>query len=154
MNRFTRKTHLALVFMGLVVAAGFARATTSDTNLAGIVNKFLAARQATMLEKSALTDIDALLAFYAEDVVYEHPRVKMKIEGKATMREGMGKFLGLTRDARIVTLNQISNLNVVVAEYQVTFKAQDGNAWKEVTRKQVSLFEFEGEKIKRVVDYW
>jgi len=154
MIKLTWKSFLSAVFIGLVMSGGYTRAAASDVDLQGIVKKYLAARQATMLQASSMADVDALLAFYADDVVYEHPRVKMKIEGKATMKEGMARFLGLTRDASIVTLNQISNLNVVVAEYQVTFKTEDKKSWKEVTRKQVSLFEFEGEKIKRVVDYW
>jgi len=154
MNRLVQKTFLVFALVGVVIAGGWARATAAEIDLKGVVDKYLAARQATMLQTSALADLDALLAFYTDDVVYEHPRVKMKIEGRATMREGMARFLGLTRDARIVPLNQIANLNVVVAEYRVTFKAQDGDSWKEVTRRQVTLFEFEGEKIKRVVDYW
>ena len=154
MKKGDKKILLAVAFIGLVALGGAVRAAASDDNLSGIVNKYLAARQATMLQTSTLADIDTLLSFYTEDVVYEHPRVKMRVEGRARMREGMSRFLGVTRETKIVTVNQISNVNVVVAEYQVTFKAQDGDAWKEVSRKQVTLFEFEGDKIKRVVDYW
>jgi ketosteroid isomerase-like protein len=154
MEKFARNTLLAVVSIGFLALFGSVRASGSDYDLKSIVNRYLAARQATMLETSTLTDVDHLLSFYAEDVVYEHPRAKMRIEGKANMREGMGRFLGATRDTKIVTLNQISNVNVVVAEYQISFKAQEENSWKSVSRKQVTLFEFEGNKIKRLVDYW
>jgi ketosteroid isomerase-like protein len=107
-----------------------------------------------MLEKSTTADVDALLAFYTENVIYEHPRVKARIEGKAKMREGMSSFLGVTKNTKIATLSFISGVNVVVAEYRVTFKAQEGSTWKAFSRTQVTLFEFEGNKIKRVGDYW
>ena len=42
---------------------------------------------------------------------------------------------------------------MVVAEYRVTFKTQEAGSWKEVSRAQVTLFEFAGEKIKRAIDY-
>jgi ketosteroid isomerase-like protein len=107
-----------------------------------------------MLQTSTPTDVDNLLAFYSEEVVYEHPRVKIRIEGKAKIREGMIRFLGVTKDAQIMTVNQISGANMVTVEYRLTFKAKQGSTWEEVSRRQVTLFEFEGEKIKRVVDYW
>jgi ketosteroid isomerase-like protein len=143
-----------VVLVGLIALFGSARADASDDKLTSIVDKYLAARQATMLQASTTNDVDVLLAFYTEDIIYEHPRVKMRIDGRATIREGMARFLGATKDTRIVTINRISGVDMVVAEYRVTFKAQEGSSWKDVSRTQVTLFEFAGDKIKRVVDYW
>jgi hypothetical protein len=36
----------------------------------------------------------------------------------------------------------------------VAFDARDGEAWKPVERAQVWVFEFEGAKIKRILEYW
>jgi len=153
-NNFAKSTLRAIVLIGLITLSWSVPAAASDERLEAIVDKYLAARQLTMLEASAPADVDNLLAFYSEDVMYEHPRVKVRIEGKAKIREGMLRFLGATRDASIVPVNRISGANMVAAEYRVSFKARRGDSWEEVSRKQVTIFEFEGDKIKRVVDYW
>lgn len=154
MNKFANSSLSAIVLVALVTLSWPARAAASDDRLKSIVDRYLHARQLTMLQTSTPTDVDNLLAFYSEEVVYEHPRVKIRIEGKAKIREGMIRFLGVTKDAQIMTVNQISGANMVTVEYRLTFKAKQGSTWEEVSRRQVTLFEFEGEKIKRVVDYW
>jgi hypothetical protein len=153
LNQFAKNILFAVVLIGLAFS-GSVHADVSADKLEGFVDNYLAARQATMLQSSAPSDVDKLLAFYTEGIIYEHPRVKMRIEGKTKIREGMLRFVGLTKDAKIVIGNRISGVNMVVAEYRVTFKAEKDNVWEEVSRTQVTLFEFEEEKIKRVVDYW
>ncbi|HLN97420.1 MAG TPA: nuclear transport factor 2 family protein [Pyrinomonadaceae bacterium] len=154
MNKFAEKFLLRVILIGLIATIPHVEVNAQDENLTRIVKRYLEARRATMLEKSTTADVDALLAFYTENVIYEHPRVKARIEGKAKMREGMSSFLGVTKNTKIATLSFISGVNVVVAEYRVTFKAQEGSTWKAFSRTQVTLFEFEGNKIKRVGDYW
>jgi ketosteroid isomerase-like protein len=154
MKKFAKNILSAIVLVSVITSFGSARAAASDDKLKSIVDKYLVARQSTMLQASTSTDVDNLLAFYSEGVIYEHPRVKIRIEGKANIREGMIRFLGVTKDTRIIMVNRICGANVVAAEYRVTFKAKQGSSWEEVSRTQVTLFEFEGEKIKRVVDYW
>ena len=154
MNKFALRFLLVVILFGLIAIIPHVEVNAQDENLTRIVKRYLQARRATMLENSTAADVDALLALYTENVIYEHPRVKARIEGKAKMREGMLSFLGVTKNTKIATLNFISGVNVVVAEYRVTFKTQEGSSWKTVSRTQVTLFEFEGDKIKRVVDYW
>ena len=154
MNRLAEKSLLTAVLIGLAAMILPAQVNASDETLKDIVDRYLAARQATMLQASTPADVDRLLAFYTDDIIYEHPRVKMRIEGKTKIREGMLSFLGVTKNTKIATVSFITGVNVVVAKYRVTFKAQEGSSGKNVSRTQVTLFEFEGNKIKRVVDYW
>lgn len=79
----------------------------------------------------------------------------MRIEGKDRIRERMVGFLGAGRNARIVVTRRIAAANVVVIEQTVSFEAkQDGGGWKPQTRDQVTIFEFEDSKIRRIADYW
>jgi hypothetical protein len=50
---------------------------------------------------------------------------------------------------------RIASANVVVLEQTVAFEArQDDGTWKPQTRDQVTIFEFEGSRIRRIADYW
>ena len=59
----------------------------------------------------------------------------------------------LTPDTNIATLNSISGVDMVVVEYRLRFKPQRRYSWEEVSRRRVTLFEFEGQLFKQVVDY-
>ena len=125
-----------------------------DNNLLEIVRKYVVARNATMQQGAKPESVDAVLSFCADDVSYEHPRVKIKIQGKGNIRQGMVAFLRTTRDPGTEFLNHIAIQNLVVVEFNRTFKAKQDDVWKEFERRQVMMFEFEGNKIKRIVDYW
>ncbi|HEY7543754.1 MAG TPA: hypothetical protein VID27_02670, partial [Blastocatellia bacterium] len=78
MNKSGKNTLCAVMLIGLISLCGSDQASASDDKLKGIVDKYLAARQATMLQTSTETDVDVILAFYTEGIIYEHPRVKMR----------------------------------------------------------------------------
>ena len=126
-----------------------------ESQLERIAAQALAVRQKMMQVDAAPADVDAFLAFFTDDLVYEDPVVKMKIEGKDTIRKGMTGFLGATRNARIVVTGRLSAANVVVLEQTVSFDSrEEGQPWKPQSRQQVTVFEFEGTKIRRIADYW
>ena len=126
-----------------------------ESQLERIAAQALAARQKMMQVDAAPADVDAFLAFFTDDLVYEDPVVKMKIEGKDPIRKGMTGFLGATRNTRIVVTGRLSAANVVVLGQTVSFDSRDeGQPWKPQSRQQVTVFEFEGTKIRRIADYW
>jgi ketosteroid isomerase-like protein len=124
-------------------------------NLADVAEQAVAARTATMQEKSTPADVDRFLSFATDDVVYEDPVVKMRIQGKETLRKGLSGFLGATRHARTVVTRRIATANVVVLQQNVDFETRQGDGtWKPSRRDQVTVFEFDGAKIRRIADYW
>ena len=126
-----------------------------ESQLERIAAQALAARQKMMQVDAAPADVDAFLAFFTDDLVYEDPVVKMKIEGKDNIRKGMTGFLGATRNARIVVTGRLSAANVVVLGQTVSFDSRDeGRPWKPQSRHQLTVFEFDGTKIRRIADYW
>jgi hypothetical protein len=79
----------------------------------------------------------------------------MKIEGRDKIRQGMVNFLGLSRHAHIVITKRIAVANLVVLDQDVSFEEkQEDNSWKPQSRNQVTIFEFEGARIRRIADYW
>ncbi len=124
-------------------------------NLADVAEQAVAARTAMMQEKATPADVDRFLSFATDDVVYEDPVVKMRVQGKETLRKGMAGFLGATRSARTVVTRRIAAANVVVLQQDVSFESrQNDGTWKPSRRNQVTVFEFDGRKIRRIADYW
>jgi hypothetical protein len=120
-----------------------------------VAEQATAARQKAMQQDATAADVDAFLAFGTENLTYEDPVVRMKIEGRAQIRQGMVNFLGLTRRGQVTITKQIAVANLVVLDQDVSFEErQQDNSWKPRSRHQVTIFEFEGVKIRRIADYW
>jgi ketosteroid isomerase-like protein len=88
--------------------------SVSASDLPRVAEQAIAARQKTMQQDATAADVDAFLAFGTENLTYEDPVVKMKIEGRDQIRQGMVSFLGLSRRARITITKQIAVANLVV----------------------------------------
>jgi len=59
------------------------------------------------------------------------------------------------RETRVVVTKRVTVANAVVFEQHVSFQEkQDDGTWKPRTREQLTIFEFEGLKVRRIVDYW
>lgn len=120
-----------------------------------VAEQAVAARQKIMQQDATTADVDAFLVFGTDNLIYEDPVVKMKIEGRDQIRQGMANFLGLSRRAHIAINKRIAVANVVVLDQEVSFEEkQQDNSWKPRSRHQVTIFEFEGPKIRRIADYW
>jgi hypothetical protein len=120
----------------------------------GAVRAYLAARAATMQAAARPADVDTVLAFCTPSVIYEHPRVGVRRVGVDAMREGMVSFLGSSRAASITITATLQGRDMVAAKTDVAFEAQDGASWQRVQRSQTWVFEFDGAKIKRIIEYW
>jgi ketosteroid isomerase-like protein len=140
---------------GIALLAGVAPLSAAPASDELVAERAIAARQRMMQDTATPADVDAFLAFATDDVVYEDPVVGIRIAGKELLRKGMSGFLGATRNPRIVIGKRIAAANVVVFEQKVSFDAkQDDGSWKSQTRTQVTVFEFEGDRIRRIADYW
>jgi hypothetical protein len=126
----------------------------SPKRMEQVAEHALAARQKMMQQDATAADVDAFLALCTDGLVYEDPVVNMRIEGRKTIREGMVSFLGLSRSPSMVLTKRIAVANVVVLELVVSFEARENDTWKTTSRRQVTILEFEGSKIRRLADYW
>ena len=109
------------------------------------------------------TDVDKAKKFYSSVFDWKLEEMPMPEIGNYTIvsvGEGTGggimvHFLGAGRKASIVVTQRIAAANVVVLEQTVSLetKGADGR-WTPRTRRQVTLLEFEGTKIRRLADYW
>ena len=150
-----RRTHAAIYATWAVALGLFGVFACGGSNLADLAEQAVAARTTMMQEKATAADVDRFLSFATDDVVYEDPVVKMRNQGKETLRKGMTAFLGATRNARTVVTRRIAAANVVVLQQTVAFEfKQDDGTWKPSRREQVTVFEFDGPKIRRIADYW
>jgi ketosteroid isomerase-like protein len=119
-----------------------------------LVQAYLEARVATMQLDSSVKDVDKVLAFCADDFVYEHPAAKARIAGKDNVRAGMTGYLGLTRNTTYSFQLLSSNRDVVIGKVDMKFTAkEDDGTWKPGARSNITVFEIENGKIKRILDY-
>jgi hypothetical protein len=120
----------------------------------GLVKRYLQARIQTMQANATESDIDKALAFCTDDLVYEHPAVKAITKGKENLKHGMAGYLGETKQASFRLGRVLANKNVVMAEVEMKFlaKKEDGS-WTGGGRKNLTVFEIEDGKIKRILDY-
>jgi hypothetical protein len=125
----------------------------TDANV-DLVRRYLVARNAIMQLDATPQNIEKALEFCSDDIVYEHPAAKAKIEGKQKMRAGMASYLGLTKDAKYGAKIDAGNRDVVIATVSRTFLSrQDDGSWKPGDRTNITIFEIEKEKIRRILDY-
>jgi ketosteroid isomerase-like protein len=75
-----------------------------------------------MQQDATAADVDAFLMLCTDDLIYEDPVVKMKIEGRGQIRQGMISFLSLSRRAHITVMKRIAAANVVVLDQEVSFE--------------------------------
>ncbi len=131
-----------------------AQDSTSDSDIERIVQQYVAAREAAMQANAGLEAVETLLALYLDNIVYEHPRVGIRLEGKDKQRAGMISFLGTTRNVHIEIADQIIAPGVAFLDLRVSLEARQGDSWLPVKRRQLKLLEIEDGKIRRVVEYW
>ena len=130
---------------------------TADKAPAEIFQDYLRLKADTMRSGATKADIGRVLAFYTDDIVYEDPKVKVRIEGKDRIRSGMlshtDEYAGSPAETSISVETSISHHNVVAAVIEEVFwiKGEDGRS--KVQRKRLAVAEFRGDKICRLIDY-
>jgi ketosteroid isomerase-like protein len=141
------------ILLALAASAGGA-VEPSATEPLDLARRYLAAREATMQEGAKPADVEAALALCSEALVYEHPRVGIRMSGLDSVRRGMLDFLGGTRKARIAVNESLSGRDVVAVTTEVAFEAEEGATWTPVRRQQMWVFEIADGKIRRILEYW
>ncbi len=147
-----------LAFLFLTGATAGQPATESvhatRPDLVVLAENYLAAERNRQDEHATAIDVETALAFLTDDVVYEHPAAKARIEGKNILRQGMLAFLGSTRTAHDEIVAKTAAPGVVVLTLNQSFEVERDGVWERHTRQGVKVLEFEGVKIRRIIDYW
>jgi ketosteroid isomerase-like protein len=125
-----------------------------EPDLEQLALQYLALDSARQSEAATETDVDRVLARLTDDVVYEHPRAGARIQGKEALREGMLSFLGATRAARDSVINVVVGPGVAILTVLQSFEMRQDGHWEARQRRAVKVFEFQGELVRRVIDYW
>jgi hypothetical protein len=140
---------LLLLMLTLPIAA-----QGSDEAAEELVRQYVQARSQTMQEHASSEDIERALFFCTEGFVYEHPAAGARMEGKEKARAGMSGYLGETKDATYTLRMFASNPHVVVARVDQRFLVkQENGSWAAGKRSNITVFEIEGGKVARVLDY-
>lgn len=129
-------------------------ADASGPDLSAVALKYLGVERERQVEGATQGAVDAALAYLTETVIYEHARVGARIEGKAALRKGMMGFIGAVRNPRDEIVSKVSGPGVVVLDLQQSFEARRDGRWEPQARHVVKVLEFEGDKIRRIIDYW
>jgi hypothetical protein len=154
MKKLFRTTFVFLLLLTLFGISLEAQQTSlAPDQLIQIAGDYLRAREASMGQSSGKEAVEKVVAFCTDDVVYEHPEFHIKVEGKENMRSGMMSHVGETRNPKITILNKIAGHNMVVIESTEAFEVEKDGKWEPYSRKRVTLFEFDQNKIARIVDY-
>lgn len=149
MQRFGMVLSTLMLLLGRTAGA-----EAPGKDLLDLARAYLEAREATLQETARPADVEKVLSTCSAALVYEHPRVGIRMAGLDAVRSGMLQFLGTSRQARIEVLASLQGTGMVAVESRVSFEAKDGEAWRPVDRKQVWVFEFDGSEIKRIIEYW
>jgi hypothetical protein len=116
--------------------------------------QYLSAERARQTEHATSSDIEHALAFLTDSVVYEHPRAGATVHGKDQLRRGMMGFLGSTRAPQDSIIGMMSSEDLVVVELLQSFETRVGSEWQPQSRHSIKVLEFEGDRIRRIIDYW
>ena len=125
-----------------------------DKSAEALVRQYVGARSQTMQESASSRDIERVLSFCTDGFVYEHPSAGARIDGKEKVRAGMRGYLGQTKNATYTMRIVASNPHVVVARLNQEFLAkQENGSWIAGKRANITVFEIDGGKIARILDY-
>jgi ketosteroid isomerase-like protein len=145
---------IGLLIVAALGTAASARAQSGADEQLAVAEAYLKARAATMQAGSTAADVDRVLSLCAPSVVYEHPRAKMVLSGVETLRSGMRGFLGSARMGAITVTQTLRGRDMAAIQTTVRFEARDGESWLPVARSQTWVFEFDGGRISRIIEYW
>jgi hypothetical protein len=142
-----------IIAIAALALPAVAAAQTSTANLVATVDRLLELERARQAPGATVADIDKLLALMADSVVYEHPRARARIQGKALMRQGMRNFLGTVRNARDSVVQRTVAPGVLVLVTQSSAEISNNGKWEPMNRRAIRVFEFDGDLIRRIIEY-
>ena len=98
-------------------------------------------------------DVEAMISFYTEDVVYIDHAVGVKLN-RTTVRTFLKSFIGRYSDGFKVTPHHVCqdpSSEKLAYEWQVTGTSKTG---VKMSIRGISMMQMRGDKISRNVDYW
>lgn len=110
---------VALGLSGVSAAEGSGGKSAAETANEEIVNEFCATWESM--------DIEKLLSFLSDDIVFRMIDTAPFVEGKDALREGIGGFLSTRKSARFEMIRSQVMGNIVVNERIDHFGREDGN---------------------------
>lgn len=144
--------------MLFVLIAHSACAADSDQTNGAPLRAYLSALAATSHGETTAEDVERVLEFYAENVIYEHPAVGIRLEGIDAQRQGLTAFLssyaGDAADSTIEVIDYVQGPDVVMLFLKVQFILRHEDAVEKISRDQWRVLETKDGKIKRIIDYW
>ena len=105
-------------------------------------------------EDASRTDLEALGALLSEDVVYEHPGIGARIEGRSSILEAMSAFLGSSRGPRASGVEFIVGAGVVTLGFDLMMEQRQETGWSLIERRQVIVLQIDEGRIIRISDHW
>lgn len=119
-----------------------------------VVDAFLRAHQQTMQATADSGSVDTVIALVDENVIYEHPRVGIRIESADAYRQGLEAFLGATDEGRYEVQDYLVSGNTVAVSMLRVFSVEKAGSWEKQRVRQLTVFEIGDGKILRITDFW
>jgi len=118
---------------------------------------YLRALCPTLARGASESDLERVLSFCTDDVVYEHPIFGLKVEGKERIREGMrshvADYVGTRDESGVVVLSRIVSKDAVAVQVRETFFVEQDGKRERIQRDKLRILEFREGRIRRVLDY-
>ena len=138
------------LMVAMVLVAVPVVAQSAQPDFASEALRYTHAQEAAMAPDAGPDQVDALLAFYADDYVYHHPQFGAMVTGRDAQRRGATAQLGLTSGASIEVRGVQVNGNLVSLATVERFTVRaDG---KTVERPRITVLTFRDGKIVQRVD--
>ena len=105
-------------------------------------------------EDASSPELEAFGRLLSEDATYQHPRVGITMEGRATILDAMSGFLGKSRSPEVSRVEVLNGQRVVVLGFNLNMEVRSAEGWLPVERRQVIVLEISDDLVKRVSDNW
>ena len=111
------------------------------------------------LEALNRQDVEGVLAFYTDDVVFDDASLEEPLRGKPAMRQYMADFFAGFPDLRVELRQLMGDGRVAAAEYELVgthLGELDGHpaTGKSFRVRALSVYEYNGERFTREAFYW
>lgn len=129
-------------------------AATLSAQQAAIADRYLERLTQIWQEDATPDDVVALGTLMAEDAVYEHPRVDMRVTGRDRILQSMGRFLGTSRQPTVSNVSVLAAPTALTLSFDVAMQIRGESGWQPIERHQVVILEVRDGLIRKITDSW
>jgi soluble lytic murein transglycosylase-like protein len=147
----SRRTLVLSALISIGVARGATAQAAADQS--ALIDQFLSLERARQAPGATAADVERLLALMADSIVYEHPRARARLQGKSVLRQGMLNYLGTVRNATDSVVQRTMAPGVVVLVVESRGEMSREGRWEPLSRRALRVFELDGDRIRRIIDY-